>query len=352
MSIFPIIIQAVVAAWQSRFHNLTFLTLWLSLLPLDTFAESAIPSSTTNCTLLSRGFSNELTQQEVTLHTFITDFVGTLKDGNFRRIHTFFHSRSKVKESIGDKLEAILQNRYEKPWQYSLFRAWKIQSQEGNKEIISTCPESEGALIISQFGYPKQFVLWIQIMGQNELGRLVLALAPEKESLKIVAFRVQQWTQGGNDWEKWLERAQNLKRSNNLKQAYIAFDIAQKLIQTEDLLLYPMRSTIISERDQVMTQAQALDSVNQAAKTQTIAYVGSLMTREGTGLLIREITSTDLSAHAYKEICEKRGKSLMTDGWLQKGQGIRCNYIAKGMDPTMDSGLGGFYLTPEDLKNQ
>ncbi len=334
--------------------------LWVSFLTSSVaLSESQSPNplpqekaSEPSCELLSRGQVSELANQEVTLQTFLNDFLDTLKAGKYSDLNRFFHSQSKARADIGDKIQAILENRYDKPWQWSLFRAWRIQVPDGKKAILSHCPDADGASVISLFGQQKQFALWLQIMGQNELGRLILAVAPEKGSLKLVGLRIQQWTQNGEDWEKWVQKAQTYQTDKNSKQAYLSFDVAQKLLQGEDLVLYPQRQAIWAERDKVFEPKQLLNSVNDGAQVKTIAYVGSLLAKEGTGLLIREIVPNDLSTRTYKDMCEKRAKALISDGWLQKGQGIRCNFIMNGMDPLQDSGLGGFYLTPEDLKNR
>lgn len=353
MSIFLLKARVVAAARLNRVFPL-YLTLGLSCFATLSRQAAANPSPTIKaqtCELLSRGPDVQLLQQEAMLDSFLKDFLSALREKKLEALKNFFHPRAKVSSSIGEKIQAILDNRYDSPLQFSVYRVWRLRSTEASKAIVRDCPESDGASVITQYGYEKQFAVWLQIMGQNELGRLILALAPDKGKISIVGFRIQQWTQQGSDWEAWAKQAQTYLQSGEKIQAYFAFDVAQKLVMGEDFILYPSQKQLADARDQIYSQADLVNQLNQQLKTQSIAYVGSLLTKEGTGVFLREIVSPSDTTKILQDLCKKRGQSLQSLNWLKDNQGLRCNFIFAGMDPTQDSQLGGFYFSPSDLKN-
>ncbi|MBC7658776.1 MAG: hypothetical protein H7249_03625 [Chitinophagaceae bacterium] len=302
------------------------------------------------CDLLSRGPGVALQDTEVTLHGFLENFLGDLKKDKFENLNSYFHPRAKVKSDIGDKIKSIIDSRYNAPLQYSIFRVWRLRSAEASKDVLENCPESDGAKIISSYGYEKQYAVWIQIMGQNELGRLILSIAPDKGKDSIVGFRIQQWTQSGDDWRTWAGKGENAKARKSNKEAYLAYDIAQKLVDGKDLVIYPVQNELLKKRDAIFSQAKLVDAVNSDLGTQSTAYVGTLLAKEGSGIFLREYIAKELPSQTLDNLCTARGQALQKTGWLNVNQGVRCNFIFKNMDPTKDSGLGGFYKTSEDLK--
>lgn len=301
------------------------------------------------CELLSRGPGVALQDTEVTLHTFLEKFIADLQQKKFAHLNQFFHPRAKVRSDIGEKIESIINSRYDAPLQYSIFRVWRIKSPSASKQILDSCPESDGAKIITSFGYNEQFAVWIQIMGQNELGRLIVSIAPDKGWISIVGFRIQQWTQSGDDWRTWAMKGQAAEAKKNVRESYIAYDISQKLLEGKDLVLYPAQVDIIKKRDSFFTQPQLVETINKDLGITTTAYVGTLLAKEGSGLFLREYIAKELPTSKLNAMCLERGQKLEKAGWLNPTQGLRCNFLFKGMDPTKDSGLGGFYKTAEDL---
>ncbi len=374
MSIFPQKVLAVGAASQNKISSIVRKTVltgslslaYLSAIPFLTSTDSAFGNSppapaspetptdshpAINCEILSRGPEVQLLQQEARLHSFVNELLTVLRSDKYESLSNFFHPGTRVGSKVGTKIHTLLRNRYDQPWQFSVFRIWRLTSKEGTKGLVRTCPDNDGAIIITQYGHETQYALWLQIMGQNELGRLVLAVAPIQGKMQIVGFRIQQWTELGEDAESWTKRAQSWLQQNERIQAYFAFDVAQKLLAGEDFVIYPQQRALREARDELFTQAKIVKLINDQLKTQSIAYVGGLVAKDGTGILIREIVAPDESTHKLHDLCLKRGSSLKRAGWLREKQGLRCNFIVAGMDPTQDSPLGGFYLSPSDLKN-
>jgi hypothetical protein len=309
-----------------------------------------VPVAKDRCEILSRGPDVNLAGIEVTLHTQLESILNDLKDKRFAGFAEYFHPRAKVKRDIGEKLASIINNRYDGPLQYTVFRVWRLTTPSAGKAVFDDCPEADDARIIGSFGYEKQYAVWIQIMGQNELGRLIFSIAPDKGRDLIVGFRIQQWTQSGEDWRAWARRGEAAEKSKNAREAYFAYDIAQKLVDGRDLVVYPIQSTLIRKRDEMFSQADLLAKMNMDLGVGSVAYIGTLLAKEGSGLFIREYIKGERPTGELHDTCMKRALSLKQKGWLKDSQGLRCNFLFKGMDPQRDSALGGFYFAPDDLK--
>ncbi|MCX6128376.1 MAG: hypothetical protein NTX25_04840 [Proteobacteria bacterium] len=351
MSISPGKVQGVELVWRSNYVILLLFSLVFNG-PILSAAPSKENLSVPTCELISKGPGVALQNKEILLHNFLTEFLSELRSESKAKLSKFFHPRAKNTNEIGEKLNILLKNRYDAPWQFSIFRVWQLNVPNASKAIFDNCPESEGASLIGQFGYEKQFIVMIQVMGQNELGRLLIAIVPDKARLSASALRLQQWTQEGLDAEAWAEKAQAAGKVNQSIQAALAYDVAQKLLTGEDLIVYPQQKKLQNERDAIITQADLVKKFNELLKIQTIAYVGSMLAREGTGILIRERVESQEPTNELQERCRSRGIALLREGWLaNKTGGIRCNYIFPGMDPKEDSAMGGFYLSHDDLIN-
>ncbi len=344
---------AGVARRNNSFRPLAGLLGLFLISPILSAKEAPPPSpSLPQCDLISKGPGVNLQTQEILLHNFLNEFLEAVRTDSWKKIEGLFHPRAKRTKDLGDKMKAILKNRYDEPWQFSVFRVWRIAIPNARKAILDSCPESDGAHIIAQNGYETQYMVWLQIMGKNELGRIMLAVAPDKGRMHATALRVQQWTQLGEDAEVWVQRAEELFKAEQKIQAYMALDVAQKLLSGEDLLVYPRQRQIIDARNKIVSQAELVKKMNETLNINTIAYIGSLLTKEGTGLLIREVIEKQEVTSILQERCKSRADGLIKMGWLTPGKtGLRCNYIFPGMDPEKDSPMGGFYFAPEDLTN-
>ncbi|MDQ3233704.1 MAG: hypothetical protein M3Q07_17945 [Pseudobdellovibrionaceae bacterium] len=342
-----------VARRNSYFMPLCGLLGLLSSSPsLATTKAPPPPPRSPQCELISKGPGVALQTQEILLHNFLNEWLDAVRTDQWSRIEGFFHPRAKRTKDLGEKIKMILKNRYDVPWQFSVFRVWRITTPEAHKAILDSCPDASGASIIVQNGYETQYMVWLQIMGQNELGRMMIAVAPDKGRMYATALRLQQWTQQGEDAEAWVQKAETAFKADQKIPAYFALDVAHKLLAGEDLLIYPRQRQILDARNGIVSQAELVKKLNEALNVKSIAYIGSLLTKEGTGILLREVIEKQEPTSDLQKRCLSRGEALIKLGWLAAGKtGLRCNYIFPGMDPERDSPMGGLYFAPEDLVN-
>ncbi len=338
-----------------------WLTYWMfSLLAMP--ALSANPSyrhqpiastkktETESCRLISTGPGVDLKEENPGLHRLLDDFLKNFKGEEFSKIHTFFHSRAKVKKSIGDKIQAILAHRYSKPWEFSIFRVWELRHPDKSKSIYQ-CPQADNSQIISRYGYANQYMVWIQILGQNELGRLLISIAPDtKQELVIVGFHIQQWTQSGKDWEYWTRQGNERLQEKQPLHAYFAYDVARKLLEGGDFVAYEFKKEITATQETIFSQAELVRKLQALVPIQSIAYVASALNRDGVGLFVRLRVPSDKSTADLQKECKALGSALIKASWLNPDySGLRCNFLLPTEVAERDGRLGGFYFTRAEL---
>ncbi|SMF69583.1 hypothetical protein [Pseudobacteriovorax antillogorgiicola] len=301
------------------------------------------------CHLLSRGPGIEVPKNPG-LKLFIGELFDALKNQKWRDFSRFFHPRARVEKDFGDRVKAILDHRYQEPWQFSVYGVWAFLDGERKKDLYE-CPRASHMKLVSHSGYQKQYMVIFQLMSQNELGRLVFSIAPKPNKvLTVVGFHIQQWSHNGQDWVKWTEAGNRHLADKNQRSAYIYFDIAQKLLDGGTLAVYNYRQDIISARDKVFSQEEVVKAVQTDTNNPNIAYVGTILSRSDTGMLVRVEIEKEYNAEDLQKKCKTIGQSLVASGWLKDvNGGVNCSFIPKGANPKQDSKLGGYYLDRSKL---
>ncbi|NRA62913.1 MAG: hypothetical protein HRU19_00435 [Pseudobacteriovorax sp.] len=310
------------------------------------FAKDITPS----CELLSRGPNIIESHLPPRLFTFLNEFKKDLKAKRWYSFRSYFHERSQARKDIGNQIDAILRNRYEKPWDITLFRLWKLQDEQARKMVFE-CPLSPVAGIVSRFGYKDQYFAIFQVMGQNELGRLLVSVAPNKNSeLKIIGFHIQQWTHLGFDWQYWTQLGNQYLASNQNYRAYMAYDTAELLLMSGDFISHQLKQDIIREKQKIYSEEEFLRKVIDDSKRTDIVYASRLLHKKGTGLFVRVALEKELNSEDLINRCKDIGRQLKQSQLIySKTGGVKCNFIPKGTDPKKDSIIGGYYISAEDL---
>lgn len=357
----------VVPAWRnSRYSPLNF---FLSIFLLTVLSYSELKATTAyqhqpliaskgspnpaNCQLLSTGPGVDLKKQNSGLHDLLSDLTAQFKRYDFSGFYKFFHKRAKVKKSIGDKLSAIISHRYQKPWEFSVFRVWELKHKDKAKHIYD-CPEADHSSIISRYGYDTQYAVWMQLMGQNELGRLLLSIAPNKQNqLVIIGFHIQQWTQSGHDWEYWTKEGNRRLEAKQPLHAYFAYDVAHKLLEGGDFVAYKIKSDILETQQKIFSQKDLVSKLQTLVPMQSIAYVATALNRDGVGLFVRLRVAEVKSTNALQKECMDLGTALIKASWLSpEYSGLRCNFLLPHEKVEQNGKLGGFYYTRSELNKQ
>lgn len=235
----------------------------------------------------------------------------------------FFHPRLKIKK---EKLQAFYQieksrlGSFLKP---SLFRVWKISSQEEKAEKIYC--EKDGVSLLSHYGYPHQLAFWINLLGDKEQGVLFFSLVPKEGTYLIGSFQVVKWSHGKKGYEAWVKEALQ-EKSKEL--AYLKLDVARKLSLGSPFFEIDATKEIEALQEKLFTQKEFSHLYKNKLKSFKIESVNSIFNTKGIGLKFSYLPLEEKKEMVdMKEDCLKMKDSL---GPVSRElSGIRCDLAFK-----------------------
>lgn len=344
-------IKAVGVAWLSKRSIFLLLALQVSSkLLAEEIKATSIHSNSNTCNTLSRGPSADLNTLAPELQTILSTLIQKIENKDPQGFKKLFHPRARVKRDIGDRIFSILSNRYGKKWDVSIFRVWLLHSALKDKTPFD-CKYTDGFKPVSRYGYQNQFFSILQVLGESELGRIIVTTAETAKGMVITGFQIQQWTHQGRDWVYWTEKGNKYLNNNKPLNAYKSYDVAQKLLQAGDFIIYEYLPDILKTRDSIYTQVELVDKAKKTFKRDDFAYIGTTLNQEGTGLIIRLRLQKELATDKLQTQCQNLGKAMLKNQWLNKGDGgIKCSFLLPHESPDKDGKLGGLYYTQDDLK--
>ena len=312
---------------------------------LQIFAEGAKSPS---CKIISRGPGVKLESIDASLQLFTSNLLDALKNTKEEQLETFFHPRLKGAGNIGRRLFATLRNRYATPWDFSVSRVFALYTVSGEK-LVLPCPDDNIA-ITALYGYPIQFGIVFSMMAQNELSRIFALVVPRQGVWYVGGFHIQQWTFMSKDFEAWANEGIEAMKSGDNTNAYLKFDIAQKMLFGGDFLSYPIKEKILESRAAAMSKEGFLDKIKQTSKNSALVYAGTALLNDGPGILIRERLTKDVTTPEIKEACTKSAKAMLDAGTIKPDMGgVQCDFIYPGENPKKQGQVGGFYLSHKQI---
>lgn len=304
------------------------------------------------CVIADRGPGVAMEKIDPALDAFLESILEKLRNEDADGFQKLFNARTKVSHDIGEKIIANLKSLYEKPWQFSVYRLWATYDPDATKEDIA-CPGDEGIVMTTRYGYPIQFGLWIQVMGQNELGRIFVAVTPNaSKEWKIVGWHFQQWTHQGKDYLKLIQEADAAARANDPVGAYMSLDAAQKMLFGGEFLTFKVKEDILKMRASLFTPEAWLARIQDVTKNKDVIYAGTSVAKDGIGLLVRQRVPGEVNAEELRKKCNSVAQNLLASKWLSsKTGGLKCEFVMPWEKPEREGKLGGFYMTSQDLSH-
>lgn len=282
------------------------------------------------------------------LDGFLKTAVEAIKKKDDKGLQPLFHPRLNVGLLAIQETFAKLDNQYGAPFDVSVYRLWALNTVDGSPKGL-TC-EDDRLTVNPQYGYPIQFGVWLQVMGQRELGRIFLAIVPAEGRWNIGAFHAQQWTHDSKDFATWAEEGVQNDRMGMKEAAYIKFDIASKLLDGGGFVEISMRDEATKARDAVMSFANFDKSVRQALKDFDVVQTATLLVVGGSGVLVRIKVPAEISVENMQKECNRTAETLMKQQWTGYVEGIRCSYLLPNEDPKKEGQMGGMFVRFSELK--
>lgn len=309
-------------------------------------ADPKVPA----CVVADRGPGISVEKVDLKLDQFLEAILSNLRHEEHQKFREMFHPRAKAPHDIGEKIFANIKNTYEKPWQFSVFRLWALYDAEASKEHIP-CPGDEGVTLTTRYGYPLQFGLWLQVMGQNELGRIFVAVVPDRTGAwKIGGWHFQQWTHQGKDSSQLVQEALAAENNKDIITAYVKLDVAQKMLFGGEFLTYPVKEEILKHRASLLKSEDWLERVKNVSKNPEVVYAGTALGKDGIGYLLRQRVPGELTVEDLRKKCDYLASNLREAKWIhEQTGGLKCEFLMPGETLEREGKLGGFYLTRQDI---
>ena len=298
------------------------------------------------CEILAKDPSVETIGSDVTLQNTVRGIIEALRTNNEKTLRDYFNPRSKVKSGHVLASMAGLKKITGPNLSITNYRTVALNSPDGGTAPIEC--EDTGVLIHPLYGYPLTVGVWLQASGDSEVARVFAELVPDEKSWTIGAWHIQQWTHAGKDFVQWYQLGQEEAQKARKGSAFIAADIASKLLDGGGFLVFPIKTDADQLRDSQMTREAWFQTIKASFPSDNVIYAGTLFAREGAGVLIRFGIPGELSANVIKEHCQSRLKLAQEKEWASQIAGIRCSYNLPREDSKREGVLGGLYVAKSD----
>ena len=272
----------------------------------------------------------------------LVKLIKALKSKDPVALQPLFHPRLNMgllplKEALA-KLDFI----FAPPFDVSLYRLWALNSVDGSPSGL-VCAEDQ-ATVFPLYGYPLQFGVWLQVMGQKEIGRIFVSIVPKDNQWFLGSFHSQQWTHAGRDPQTWeVEAAKNLEQKSQLA-AFLKYDLANKLLEGGKFLILQEAQATASKRDTIYTRDAFKKVVTNLIPSQGAESAASVFVPEGAGLLVRLRVPGELSLNEMKNRCQNIAKSMRETVVAKDVAGVKCSYLLPGESAEKDGALGTIYV--------
>lgn len=278
----------------------------------------------------------------VNLDAFISDLMRAIRTKDAMVMQPLFHPRLNtslfaVKEILA-KIDATLGG----PLDVSVYRLWALNTVDGSPKGLPC--EGDEATVYPHYGYSLQFGIWLQIMGQKEIGRAFATIVPVGDKWYLGSFYAQQWTHASKDPVAWAQQAQKDLEKGIKESAYLEFDLAAKLLEMGKNIEQDLSHQVITARDQIMTKPDFLRSMAKTLSGESVVYAASMLVTDGVGIMVRLRVPSEVALTDMQQRCRKLADQLAKESWTQGLSGLRCAFILPSEKPEFDGALGSLYL--------
>ncbi len=204
------------------------------------------------CYLLSKNLKGGFEDKKI--QSLFDSLNKALKKKSPKKLRVLFHPRlQKIYDT--KKIRGFFTRfdlRYGKNFHISHYRTWQIDTPEGNP-LPLTCQGGDFE-IFPAYGYQKQALMWFNLLGDRELGKLAFQAVQRDGEWILAGMHIQQWTLKGKSSEEYFEDSQKFQTKNNPLAAYIYMDIAAKLLEGNPPIQFSMKHKLREQSDTLKSQ--------------------------------------------------------------------------------------------------
>lgn len=290
------------------------------------------------------------------------EILGALRTGRESHVLKRFHPRLAVTRTVFSKTMERLKDLAGEPLEFSLLGVWSLVTPGGDPSLLPC--DGAGWTVAPHYGFDRQELVVVQVMGQKELARVLWTWVPKGDEWYLGSWHVQQWTVGGGDYRKWGERGDSAQKAGRRELAYLYYDVGHKLLHSTYLLQFDDTGALAKARDSLFAHdlwvqrtrdLLSQDSAKEGSFRPSLAYAASTLEAGGAGLLLQFQLDKEGTSRERTEACRRAASTVwesVTAGEAEGVVGIRCNFLLPGeATGTSDkpSKLGGILVPVQDL---
>ncbi len=277
---------------------------------------------------------------------FIADLIRAIRTKDALVLQPMFHPRLNtglfaLKEALA-KIDATFGG----PLDVSIYRLWAINTVDGSAKGLE-CVDDK-VTVYPHYGYSLEFGLWLQVMGQKEVGRIFTTIVPVEDKWYLGSFQSQQWTHAGKDPSAWIDDAAKDVSKGLKESAYVKYDIASKLLESGLNLKAVTAADVAKDRDALFNKKSFGELIHKLLPNKDVAYAATMLVTDGAGVLVRMHSPGEISLVDMKVRCRKIADTLAKQPWTSSLVGVRCAYLMPGEKGEFDGGMGSLFVPFKD----
>lgn len=339
----------------SRAMQLCLVLLFSSVASVSAASPTPTPVPTSTpvpvertCRPLPNSSMTSFAEVAPSVNALIAAILTAIKKEDSKALHTLLHPRLQRRGTDLGAFFTRLRFIYRAPWTVNVTRLWELRPAQSVNEIHCS---ADTLYLKPMYGYDLQYFLWLSVVGKQELGRIIVPLVKQRESVKatkgkakwvIGALHTRQWTHLGLDFNDWMGKA--TQAQHEPMQAWALFDITQKLLQDSPFMRFPQRVVLQKAQQQIMSTAQWQEKITKTASKHKVIFVNSILTPDGVGIMLRLHIAKALSGHDINRTCRDLLAVFKQQQWFKGFRGIKCSFVIKGEPTDREGALGGIYV--------
>lgn len=291
-----------------------------------------------------RDYKSASTSTLKPLSELIQDLTTGLKAYETKAILKLLHPKLNTKYNDLDKILQKMKFRLGILDNVTIFRLWKLSgiTKDSLSQGISCDSET---VVYPHYGYDSHYVLWLQAMGNKELGRLFVTLVNLEGEWKIGYFHFHQWSLGQKDFLGWIIDADKDLEKSQYESAYLKYDCAKKLLNSTPHFMINARRTIEKHLQEKIPNEFWLGRMKKSFPNENVVFASSMFVQGGLGLIVRFLLKKEISTKDIRDHCKKQLSTILAKPWFSSLEGIKCSYVVPGEDIKKEGYLGGLYLS-------
>ena len=288
---------------------------------------------------------------------YVQTIIDNINNYEFDKLSMLFHPRLKASEQAirksfkNDALIGVPHKKYN-PVSASLIKIFAIYNHNHTSDDIF-CKEHD-MYLSGQYGYKLQFFIWINLMNDYQVSRLMINVVPSKSNLYFGVFFLQPWTHENKDYKQWMNLASTDEKNNKPMSAYIKYDLAKRLMFGGSFFRLKDEDRLKEHMLKYLNHNVWLDKLKKTLPSNPRVFLvkaNSVLTDKGIGLMMRFALDRLWSTVEIKQHCNSVIKVLNKQAWFDTITGIRCGYNTPyETDYKKDGALGSIYLDKNDFR--